>query len=224
VWVVSRLARYIALVLSILPLMSWVSARGRKNIPAKGGVLIYGNHPTFREPHKLFMAVWSRNMTILSMEELFRYFILGPFLRFMGQIPVRRDTEYAKQASDRGAFALRSGAVVGVFPEGERTDRTLRLPDGAPLLLSPFKGGLAYMAQQAPNAVVVPAAVFGTTRRRPTGWRRLLHKPPVRVVFGPPLPSITSLSGNAEQQREAFTDLAYRTLYMMLMDGGYTLD
>ena len=81
----------------------------------------------------------------------------------MGQIPVVRGTKDT-DALDRAMSELREGACVGIFPEGTRSlGRTLRA-----------RSGIGRMAAAVPEAVVVCAAVSGTTdiprfppRRRP---------------------------------------------------------
>jgi 1-acyl-sn-glycerol-3-phosphate acyltransferase len=214
VWGITRLLRAIAWLLSVVvPVMSRVQVEGLEHIPKRGPALIYFNHPSFREPHKLFTAVRHRNMTILAMDELFRYFALGWLLRFMGIIPVLRDSSFAKLAADRLVAVLKAGGVGALAPEGKRTK------PGE--LLSDFKGGLAYAAQACPNVPVIPAAILGTLGRRPKGWRGLFYKPPVCVVFGPPLRGIASHPGDMRQRRESFTISAQDALTDMLRTRGY---
>ena len=87
------------------------------------------------------------------------------------------------RAMQAGAFGLRQGKVLVLFPEGERSI------DGDPKV---FKKGAAILSAQL-RAPIVPVAIDGLyhvwARRRAFRWSSLLPwtGPRVRLWFGKPL-------------------------------------
>ena len=209
VWAATRLLR-LYWRYAQFPWMSPVIIKGTQNLPRRGAVIVYANHPTVREPRALFTAL-NRNAVFLAKDSLFKHWLLGPILRWFGHIPVARGTDAARQASDFALKVLLEGGVVVIFPEGGCT------PDGQSL--GDFKGGLSFMAQQA-QVRVVPALITGTTTRPPVGWRRWFErKPPVTVEFlqflAPPArPDDETAASDA---RQAFTELARQTLLKRML-------
>ena len=115
------------------------------------------------------MGLVGRRMVFLTKREMFR----GPLawlLPLMGQLAVRRGV--ADPAPLRAAVGvLRSGGMVGVFPEGTR---------GAGDVAA-AQHGAAWLAR-ATGATVLPVVARGT--RRPAGRR---FRPRVDVLVGEPL-------------------------------------
>ncbi|AHH96241.1 lysophospholipid acyltransferase family protein [Kutzneria albida] len=143
--------------------------RGAENVPRTGPVLVVANHSTMLEGPILF-AVLPRRPVFLIKQEMFKG-LLGKGLRRIGQIALRRD------APDRGPLmtavrVLRSGGLVGIFPEGTR---------GAGDVDSAHNGA-AWLARSS-GAVVVPVACRGTLR--PDGAKRRF-RPVVDVLVGDP--------------------------------------
>ena len=99
------------------------------------------------------------------------------FVRATGLIPLDRSAAGAAAAAlETGIRAVRSGRLLGVYPEGTRS------PDGR---LYRGKTGVARMAIRA-GVPVVPVAMVGTDRVQPIGrvWPRLAR---VAVHIGVPL-------------------------------------
>jgi 1-acyl-sn-glycerol-3-phosphate acyltransferase len=105
-----------------------------------------------------------------------------------GAIPVEnnpRDVGSVRRALE----ALRRGSVVGIFPEGGRSD------DGT---LKAAKPGAALLALRA-GVPLVPAAIVGTFAAWPR--QRLLPRPrPVLVRFGAPIPFPVSWQHHAAKE------------------------
>jgi 1-acyl-sn-glycerol-3-phosphate acyltransferase len=77
---------------------------------------------------------------------------LGPVLNGMGQIPIERGAGDA-QALTKAIETLRSGACIGVFPEGTRSrGKVLRA-----------RSGVGRLALEVPEAHVTLVAIEGTS-------------------------------------------------------------
>src|SRR4051794_15351198 len=95
-----------------------VRISGREHVPATGPFVVA---PIHRSGVDFVLAgmVTRRRVRFLVKHTVWRYPLLGPFLVFMGAIPVERGT------ADRAALravedALRAGEPVVIFPEGTR--------------------------------------------------------------------------------------------------------
>jgi 1-acyl-sn-glycerol-3-phosphate acyltransferase len=186
------------LVKIVLRPLFWVFFRpvvtGRDNIPAHGGALLASNHLSMCD--SLFLPVMTRRrVSFLAKSEYFTG--TGPkgrakayFVRATGLIPIdRTDAGAAEAALATGVRAVRSGRLLGVYPEGTRS------PDGR---LYRGKTGVARMAFRA-GVPVIPVAMVGTDRVQPIGrvWPRLAR---VSVRIGEPL---TPPSTDAEPARQS---------------------
>lgn len=154
---------------------------GVENIPAEGPVVIMSNHISLLDPPLIGAAI-PRKIHYMAKEELFKNPIAGWFLRRLGAFPVKRgsgDTRAFKQSLK----ILRSGGVLGVFPEGTR------YPEGE---LGPPHGGSTAIAVRG-GARVVPAAIKNIkTQGRPV------------VIFGEPL----DISREGRLSREERSEIA----------------
>lgn len=159
-----RLARALASGLASL------DVAGLDHVPADGPVIFAINHRSALDGLLVFGLV-TRPANFLVKMEAFTP-TLAPVLRGAGQIPITR------HRVDRGAIRLcvqilRSGGVVGIFPEGRRGDG----------LVGSAKPGVGYLALRS-GAVVVPTACHGTERM---SQRRSARRPAARLVFGAPI-------------------------------------
>jgi 1-acyl-sn-glycerol-3-phosphate acyltransferase len=88
-----------------------------------------------------------------------------------------------------GAYGLRQGRVLMLFPEGERSI------DGSPKI---FKKGAAILAAHA-RVPIVPVAIEGAAEVWPRGKRFFQRLHPVKLAFGDPIyPPSTSHPGERE--------------------------
>ena len=170
-----------------VPLMHslWhVSQHGTANFPRGGAVILAVNHTSFLDG-PLIASVAPRPVHFLIKKEVF-VGPLGPILeRGLGQIPI--DRHHPDRAAIQTSLAtLRSGGVLGMFPEGTRTTGEFES----------VHNGLAYFALTT-GTPVLPVACLGTgTNGRTIG---ALPTPRARLdlVYGTPL-SPQELSQGAE--------------------------
>lgn len=152
----------------VLGLLSRWEVRGRRNIPRSGGLVVASNHVSFWDPPLVGAAI-SREVHYLAKEELFGHPVLGPLLRSVNCIPIRRGAADLSGLSRAIEILKRGGALV-MFPEGSR------MRDGA---LHPARPGLGLISVQA-DAHIVPCYVSGSNR----SGRWWLGGPRVRIWFG----------------------------------------
>ncbi|WP_432359084.1 lysophospholipid acyltransferase family protein [Sporosarcina sp. UB5] len=138
---------------------------GKENFPEDGGVLLCANHIDNFDPPVVGITC-PRTVHFMAKEELFNVPILKTILPKVNAFPVKRGM------SDREAFRtvlklLRSGEVVGMFPEGTRS-KTGELGKGL--------AGAGFFALKG-DADVMPCAIIGP------------YKPfrPLKVIYGKPI-------------------------------------
>ena len=147
---------------------------GRENIPRSDGVMLVSNHLASADPAMLAAAVFPRWPKFMAKIELFQKPFAGYLFALSGAFPVRR-FEADLGALREAQRLLTQGEILGMFPEGHRSD-TGGLLEGHP--------GTALIALRS-RALIVPVAITGSEQLR-RGWRVFLQRPRVRVVFGEP--------------------------------------
>jgi len=147
---------------------------GVGHIPRDQGVILASNHLSSSDPTMLAAAIYPRWPKCMAKIELFQKPGVGFFFALSGAFPVKRFD------ADLGALReaerlLAQGEILGMFPEGHRSDT------GA---LIEAHLGTALIALRS-GAPVVPVAITGSERFR-HGWRVFFQRPSVRIVFGQP--------------------------------------
>jgi 1-acyl-sn-glycerol-3-phosphate acyltransferase len=170
-----------------VPLMHslWhVTQHGTGNFPVDGPVLLAVNHTGFLDG-PLIAGVAPRPVHFLVKKEMF-VGPLGPILeRGFGQIPI--DRGHPDRTAIQSALAtLRSGGVLGVFPEGTRTTGEFES----------VHNGLAYFAV-ATGAPVLPVACLGTGTRGRSVGSLPTPRTHLELVYGTPV-SLAELSQGSE--------------------------
>ena len=150
-------------------LTGW-EVRGRQHVPRKGGLLVASNHISFWDPPLIGSAL-PREMFFLAKEELFRTPVLGPLIRSVNAIPIRRGVADLSGMS-RAMDTIRNGKALLMFPEGSR------MRDGE---LHPGRPGVGLLAVSA-DVPILPCYISGSNRPRRWWWRGTR----VRISFGPP--------------------------------------
>lgn len=87
-------------------------------IPTEGPLILCANHISYTDP--IFMAFClKRNVTFIAKKEVVSAPIIGFIIRKLGAFPVDRDGKDLK-AVRTCVNVLKSGGVLGIFPEGTR--------------------------------------------------------------------------------------------------------
>ncbi len=154
-----------------------VRVEGAEHVPEGGPVVLAPNHVTFLDSFFLPLVV-RRRVTFVAKAEYFDSWKTAWFFRAVGQIPMRRE---GGSASERALAAagdvLRSGDVLGIYPEGTRS------PDGR---LYRGHTGVARLAI-ACRVPVVPVGLVGTSEVQRPGSNVPRPFKRVTVRFGPSL-------------------------------------
>lgn len=138
---------------------------GKENFPTDGGVLLCSNHISNLDPPTVGIAA-PRQVHFMAKEELFSAPVLGKILPLINAFPVKRGMS-DREALRKGLSILKEGKVLGLFPEGTRSE-TGELGKGL--------AGAGFFALRS-KAQIVPCAVIGPYKP----FKRL------KVVFGKPI-------------------------------------
>jgi 1-acyl-sn-glycerol-3-phosphate acyltransferase len=153
---------------SCFGLVTGWDVQGRERVPRERGLIVASNHISFWDPPMIGSAL-PRECFYLAKEELFSTPVLGPFIRSVNSIPIRRGMADLSGLS-RATEVLRSGKALLMFPEGSR------MRDGE---LHPARPGVGMMAVSG-DASILPCFISGSNRPA-RWWRRAVR---VRITFG----------------------------------------
>ncbi|MEK3684123.1 lysophospholipid acyltransferase family protein [Paenibacillus sp. FSL R10-2736] len=167
---------------------------GRENVPKEGGVLLCANHISLLDPMTIGIKL-KRQVKYMAKAELFTVPVLGWLIKQLGAFPVKRGG-VSKESIKTALNTLRSGNVMGIFPEGTRNSDS-----GA------AKKGAASFALRS-GAAVVPAAIIGSYKP----FRRMT------VVYGAPI-DLSSFEGAGSESLEAVTDVIMGRIQEMIQTG-----
>ncbi|MFC7370496.1 lysophospholipid acyltransferase family protein [Fictibacillus iocasae] len=137
-----------------------------EKMPADGGVLLCANHIHNFDPPLVGVAS-NREVHFMAKAEIFHVPVLKSLLPKLNAFPVKRGMS-DKSALKTGLQILRSGKVLGLFPEGTRS-KSGETGEGL--------AGAGFFALKS-DAAVVPCAIIGEYK-----FRRK-----VKIVFGDPVP------------------------------------
>jgi long-chain acyl-CoA synthetase len=163
--------------------------KGREHLPAAGPYLLCPNHESYLDGFLLGCALPFRTLRgifFVGASEYFTTPLMRRLARAWNIVPVDPDANLVR-AMQVGAYGLRRGGILVLFPEGERSI------DGD---VKTFRKGATILATRL-KVPVVPAAFEGAfevwPRSRPFNWRALLPWRGTRTTlrFGPPVPPET---------------------------------
>ena len=147
---------------------------GVENIPAKGKVILAGNHTGHLDPFILQMAT-SRQLWFVTGPAAFRVPVIKHLLKYFNVLPL----QFGKglEAIEDAVKKLKNGEPIVIFPEGKFTT------DGN---LCKFNRGVGIMAKHA-DAPIIPFAIkggfetWGKNRKLPKLFNKIV------IQFGQPL-------------------------------------
>ena len=183
----------------------------RENTNRAGGFLLAANHISHFDPFLISLAV-RRKIDWMTMAEFFRPRVLGFLLRAIDAFPAERDRADLKTI--RTAIErLKSGRVVGLFPEGGIRDGTRSLLEGAPL-----RPGASTLAQIA-GLPVLPCVILGSDRLYSKRQWLSFRRTPIWIVFGNPISHFPELQKlHARERIESELAVAFKNLYAELRE------
>jgi long-chain acyl-CoA synthetase len=151
---------------------------GLEKLPTRGPYIISSNHQSYLDPAILGSVLpWRvfRNTFSVGTSEIFGSGLMRRLARWLRVVVVDPDANLVP-AMRAGAFGLRHGRVLMLYPEGERSI------DGTPRI---FKKGAAILAIHM-RAPIVPVAIDGFYEAWPRG-KAFQKFAPLRIAFGDPI-------------------------------------
>jgi len=151
---------------------------GMDNLPATGGAVVAINHTGYLDFTFAGLPFYRlrprRLVRFMAKQEVFDHKITGPVMRSLRHIPVDRASGAA--SFDAAVRALRSGELVGVYPEAT-ISRSFELKE--------FKSGAARMAIAA-DVPIIPHIVWGAQRIWTKDHPKKMWRPkvPISIAVG----------------------------------------
>lgn len=158
--------------------------RGRENLPKDGAAILCANHISWWDPPLVGCVAWPRKVHFMAKAELFQLPLFNIVLPRLHAFPVKRDTADRK-AIKTALEVVKSGNVLGLFPEGTRSKTGELLPP---------QPGIGFIAQKS-GSPVIPIAIIGPYR---------LFKP-IKVIIGKPVEIPAELTEGADKKGRAET-------------------
>src|SRR5207244_663173 len=182
-----------------------------ENANHDGGFLLAANHISHFDPFIISSAI-ERKIDWMAMAEFFRLPVLGFLLRAIDAFSAERDRADLKTI--RTAIErLKSGRVVGLFPEGGIRDGVRSLLEGAPL-----RPGASTLAQIA-GVPILPCVILGSDRLYSTKRWLPLRRTPVWIAFGNQISHFPELEKSEARARiESELTSAFKNLYAELRE------
>lgn len=180
---------------------------GVENLPRNGPYLICPNHQSFLDPAMLVATLpYSvlRNVFYVGTSEIFGSGPLRYLARSLKLIPVDPDSNLVP-AMRAGAFGLRHGKILVLYPEGERSI------DGAPKV---FKKGAAILATHL-RVPIVPVALDGFYEAWPRGkgFQKFAR---LKIAYGTPIPPPANVENPEAMYEKLTAELKERVMQMWL--------
>jgi long-chain acyl-CoA synthetase len=177
-----------------------LSVSGREKLPRKGPFILSPNHQSFLDgPVVAGLMPWRlfKDMFYVGTSEIFgKHFAFG-FFHLLGRtlklVPVDPDSNLVN-AMRAGAYGLRQGDNLVLYPEGERSI------DGTP---KRFKKGAAILSTHL-QVPIVPVALEGFYQAWPRN-KTFPRRSHLRVRFGDPIAPPESI-GNPEETYKQVTE------------------
>ena len=148
------------------------------------------NHQSGTDPI-IMASLLQRNMVAIAKHELRYHPLLGPLMRMLGTVFVKREQGIGPQVLAPLLPALADGYAVALSPEGRRSR------DGT---LQPFKPGALWLAQQA-GVPLIPVVLHNSCEILPAK-SLLMRAGTVRITVLPAQPATLTPS----QLRQVFAD------------------
>jgi 1-acyl-sn-glycerol-3-phosphate acyltransferase len=155
-----------------------LQVEGLEKLPTRGPFVVCSNHQSYIDPLVLASLLpWAlfQNTFAVGTSEVFGAGFMRRLARWLRVVVVDPDRNLIP-AMRAGAFGLRHGRILMLYPEGERSI------DGIPKI---FKKGAAILSihRQVP---IVPVAIEGFYAAWPRG-KSFVRFAPLKVVFGDPI-------------------------------------
>lgn len=182
-----------------------IKLEGVENVPSSGAYLLCSNHQSFVDPVVLLMAMPLPvliNTFAVGTSEIFGSGFMRTVARILRVVVVDPDANLVP-AMRAGAFGLRHGMRLILYPEGERSI------DGTP---KTFKKGAAILSIHL-QVPIVPIAIDGAYDSWPRG-KPFQRMAPIRLKIGAPLQPPAKSQASEEAYAKLTAELKERVVKM----------
>jgi long-chain acyl-CoA synthetase len=172
-WFLASRAAYL-----VLRVFFRMSVKGREKLPRSGPFIISANHQSFLDAPTLATTLpWPvmRDIFTVGTSEIFGAGLWRRIARWWRLVPIDPDANLVT-AMRAGAYGLKQGKILLLFPEGERSI------DGPPKV---FRKGVAILATHV-KVPIVPVALEGFFDAWPRG-RGFQRFAKLKIEFGDPI-------------------------------------
>jgi long-chain acyl-CoA synthetase len=199
-FLVSRLVQIISLDLFRL------RVSGLEDLPASGPFIISSNHQSYIDPVVMSGVLPEpilRDSFAVGTSEIFGEGLMRRLARLLRVVVLDPDANLVP-AMRAGAFGLRHGRVLLLYPEGERSI------DGTP---KRFKKGAAILSIHL-QAPIVPVAIDGFYDAWPRGKSFFQKIAPLRIRFGKPILPVPESEASEAEYEKLTAELKARVVEM----------
>ncbi len=181
------------LVTLLMKIFFRLHVEGRENFP-EGPFMIVANHVSYLDP-PLVGILPDRQVFFMAKSELFHTPIVAPIIKGLGAFPVVRESADMK-AIRYSISLLKEGKIVGIFPEGSRSE-TGDIKEG--------ELGMALLVKQA-KVPIVPCHLRGT--HHPVHFKGIIPVfNRVSVTIGEPITfEAHSVGSTSKEKMKYFTE------------------
>jgi long-chain acyl-CoA synthetase len=182
-----------------------IEVAGLENIPRQGAYLLCSNHQSFIDPAILLAALPLQvlmRLFAVGTSEIFGSGLMRRVARILRVVVVDPDANLVP-AMRAGAFGLRHGMGLILYPEGERSI------DGAP---KTFKKGAAILSLHL-QVPIIPIAIDGVYESWPRG-KPFQKFAPIRMKIGEPMLPPPEAQASEESYAKFTAELKERVVEM----------
>ena len=178
---------------------------GLDKLPASGPFILSSNHQSYLDPVIMASVLpWKAFRGIFSVgtSEIFGSGFMRVLARWLRVVVLDPDANLIP-AMRAGAYGLRHGRVLILYPEGERSI------DGTPRI---FKKGAAILSTHL-QVPIVPIAIEGFYEAWPRG-KRFQRFAPLKITFGNPIQSPPEISASETEYEKLTAEVKGRVVGM----------
>jgi 1-acyl-sn-glycerol-3-phosphate acyltransferase len=188
----------------MLAVLTRTTITGLKNVPASGPLLVLGNHTSTIDP--LLLLSFLPETTEFVGPGDFKLLFPGEIIvRWYGLVRVKRTTQLDRASLKRMTDILKSGMMLGLFPDGGTWEKPI----------TDAKSGAAYLSMTT-GAPILPVGIGGAYR----SWDRIvrLGRPRLTVNIGQVMPPVQPPAEKSERGEalDAATQAIMQRIYELL--------
>lgn len=129
---------------TILKIFYRIDYHGKENIIKDSKIIVCSNHTNYFDPIILATAFNERQLHFMAKKGLFKYKLIGAFIKKLGTFPVDREGSDLS-AIKKSLKILKEDKALGIFPEGTRVINDKK---------SEAKPGVAMIAVKSKSPVI----------------------------------------------------------------------